>query len=190
MTTYREELVKAMTALGQHPKTCVVGYNTKHSLAGGSLVGFPNDRIEEMPLAENLMVGAAIGMSLEGWMPIIFFERADFLLCAADALVNHLGRIAELSEGIHRPAAIIRVAVGNSKTPLFTGAVHTQDFSEAFERMHAFDVIRLTDASFIEGCYKYALDEAIAGRSTMCVEYRDLYAVEYEPKPKLCSPLS
>lgn len=184
--TYRDELVKAMTTLGQHPKTCFVGYNCRYGKAGGTLEGFPEERLFEMPLAENLMCGAAVGMSLDGWLPVIWLERFDFALCAADALVNHLGRIGELSEGIHRPAAIIRVAVGNSRTPLFTGRTHTQDFSEAFERMRAFDVIRLSHASFIEGCYKYALDEAIKGRSTMVVEYRDLYSEEYEP----CAPPS
>lgn len=176
MTTYRDELVSAMTVVGQHPKTCVVGYNCRYGKAGGTLEGFPEERLFEMPLAESLMCGAAVGMSLEGWLPVIWIERFDFALCAADALVNHLGRIGELSEGIHRPSAIIRVAVGNSKTPLFTGAVHTQNFSQAFREMKAFDVIELTHKNFIAPTYAHALKEAIEGRSTMVVEFRDLYA--------------
>lgn len=175
MTTYREELVKAMTTLGQHPKTCVVGYNTKFGLAGGTLSGFPEDRLFEMPLAENLMAGAAVGLSLEGWLPVVWVERMDFTLPMADALVNHLGRIAELSEGIHRPAAVIRVAVGNSKAPLFTGITHTQNFSQAFREMKAFDVIELEHKEMIAMTYAYALDEMTKGRSTMVVEFRDLY---------------
>lgn len=130
----------------------------------------------EFPLSENLMAGAAIGMALDGWIPIIWFERADFLLCAMDALVNHLAKLKELSGGIHAPAAIIRVAVGNSKIPLFTGPTHTQDFADAFIALRAFDVIRLTDKGYIAGCYEHALKRAKEGESTMMVEYRDLYS--------------
>lgn len=176
MTTYRDELIAAMTALGQHPNTCCVGYNCAFGLAGGTLSGFPKERLFEMPLSENLMCGAAIGLSLEGWIPCVWMERSDFLLCCLDALVNHLGRIAELSEGIHRPAAIIRVAVGNSRTPLFTGAVHTQNFSKAFREMKAFDLIELEHKEHIAPSYEYALKEAESGRSTMLTEFRDLYS--------------
>lgn len=176
MTTYKDSLTLAMIALSQDPRTCVLGYNTLYGRAGGTLNGFDPARIQEMPLAENLMCGAAVGFSLEGWIPLIWIERMDFTLCCLDALVNHLGRISELSKGIHRPAAIIRVAVGNSKTPLFTGAVHIQNFSSAIAAMNVFDVIELLHTDEIAPAYAHALAEAKAGRSTMVVEFRDLYA--------------
>lgn len=175
MSTYKDSITEAMTELGAHPKTCICGYNVRWSKAGGTLEGFPEDRLFEMPLAESLMTGVAIGMSLDGWVPVLWAERMDFTLIMLDGLVNHLARINELSEGVHRPAAIIRVAVGNSKTPLFTGKVHTQNFSNAFRAMNTFDVIELTDKAFIKPSYEYALSEAIAGRSTMVVEFRDSY---------------
>src|SRR6185436_15627676 len=123
--TIKEQLTEAMTMLGKDPDTCVVGYNTLYGKAAGTLSGFPEDRIFEMPLAENLMTGAAIGMSLDGRIPLVWYERADFLTCGMDAIVNHLNQIRGLSDGLHKPAAIIRVCVGNKSVPLFTGATHT-----------------------------------------------------------------
>lgn len=173
--TYHETICEAMTMLGKHTKTCVIGYNTAFGLAGGSLKGFPADRLFEMPLAENLMCGAAVGMALDGWIPLIWLERFDFALCGSDAIINHLLKIGQLSEGLHKPAAIIRVAVGNSETPLFTGPTHCQNFSKAFREM-GMEVIELEDKSFIDRTYRYALEEVLNGRSVMVVEFRDKYS--------------
>lgn len=176
MSSYKEEICLAMNMLSDDPKTCCIGYNVLHSRAGGTLNGFDPKRLHEMPLAENLLVGAAIGLSLDGWTPLAWIERSDFLLCCMDALYNHLARISELSQGIHNPACIIRVAVGNKEAPLFTGVTHTQDYSDAMIAIGTIEVIRLTDKEYIAGCYAHALKKAKDGESTILVEYRDLMA--------------
>lgn len=175
MTTYKEELCLAMNALSDDPNTCVIGYNTLHGRCGGTLNGFDPKRITETPLAENCMAGVAIGMSLDGWLPLLWLERFDFAMCCADAIVNHLDKIYELSSGIHKPAVIIRVAVGNKTVPLFTGATHCQNFAEAFRNMVNFPVLELTDKEQISGGYSWALETCKKGQSTMLVEFRDLY---------------
>lgn len=176
---YKDHLSEAMTWLGQQGDSIVVGYNTKYSLFGGSLKGFPNDRILEMPLAEALMTGVAIGLSLDNWIPILTFERMDFMTLAMDQIVSHLDKISQLSEGIHRPACIIRACVGNKHTPLFTGITHQQDHSKAFMEMVSFPVRCLKWSSGImleyQAAYKRAKNERI---STLIVEYRDLF---FEP---------
>lgn len=174
MSSYKEEICLAMNMLSDDPKTCVVGYNTLHGRAGGTLNGFDPKRLTETPLAENCMAGVAIGMSLDGWLPLIWVERSDFLLCMFDALYNHLARISELSQGVHNPACIIRVAVGNKEAPLFTGVTHTQDYSDAMIAIGTIEVIRLKDKEYIAGCYAHALKKAKEGKSTILVEYRDL----------------
>ena len=171
---YKDELIKAMTWLGEQPETWVIGYNTKHSLAGGTLSGVPNDRIIEMPLAEALMSGVAVGLSLDGKIPILFFERMDFMTLAMDQIVNHLDKIGQISNGIHKPAVLIRVAVGNKQKPLFTGPTHTQDFSRAFREMVSFPVVQLKWETSIMTEYEKAYRRAKTGTSTMLVEYRDL----------------
>lgn len=178
MTTYREHLKSAMDELAKDKDVLFIGYNICDAggAAGGSLKDVLKEQRQEFPLSENLMCGAAIGLSLQGYIPVIFFERMDFTLCATDSIVCHLNALSELSGGVHRPACIIRCVVGNSKSPLYTGKVHTQDFSEAFRNMVQFPVEKLTHKSLIASQYQFALSRAKKHRqSTMLVEYKDSY---------------
>ncbi len=132
------------------------------------------------PLAENLMAGVAIGMSVDGYRPILFFERFDFVLNAMDAIVNHLDKARAISKGEFSPACIIRVVVGNSVKPLFTGATHVQDFSEGIRKMVDFKVYSLYHVNDIEDRYEEAHEALKVGVSTMLVEYKDCYDDVYD----------
>ena len=68
----------------------------------GTLKDVPDDQKIETPVAENLMVGLAIGMSFEGFKPVVYFERHDFMLVAADAISNHIDKIERISHGESR----------------------------------------------------------------------------------------
>lgn len=176
--TYKEHLHEAMLKLAEADQRVVfVGYNTRYSgQAGGTLAGVPESQLIEMPLAENLMAGAAIGMSIAGLFPVIYFERFDFILNALDAIVNHLDKLRALSDQQFCPAAIIRVVVGNKNKPLYTGLTHTQDFWQTVGRMLHFPSVRLERPDHIEPCYAAALNNLRQRQiSTMLVEYKDLY---------------
>lgn len=175
--SYKYALTSAMTALACDPATRFVGYGLRHGRAMGTLASVPDSQIIETPVAENLMVGIAIGLSLQGLKPVVYFERADFLLNAMDAIVNHLAAAERLSRGEFKPAVILRVTVGNKEKPLFTGPVHTQDFSYALEKMVGddFEVTRLRSGeSNIPWFYQRAAERQAAGQSTALFEYKDL----------------
>jgi pyruvate/2-oxoglutarate/acetoin dehydrogenase E1 component len=176
-TTYKDTLTEAMTLLGQEPDVVFCGYNTRHGgKGGGTFNGVPEEKLIEMPLAENLMVGAAIGMSLDGKLPVVWFERSDFILLAMDAIVNHLDKLARISDGRHNPACIIRAVVGNSKSPLYTGLTHTQNLANAMREMVDFPVIELRLVRSILPEYQRALERARTGVSTMIIEHKDDYS--------------
>ena len=120
--SYKDELTKANIKLAQNPKVRFIGYGLKKGRALGTLKEVADSQIIEMPVAENLMMGFAIGLSLKGYLPVVFIERMDFLLNAMDAMVNHLDKIAKISHGEFHPKVIIRCIVGNTKKPLYTGA--------------------------------------------------------------------
>lgn len=171
--SYKTELADAMFDLSQDARTRFIGYGLIRGRAAGSLVDIPDELIIETPVAENLMMGVAIGQSLAGQLPVVYFERFDFVLNAADAIVNHLSAAQYISRGAFMPAVIIRVVVGNRNKPLFTGLTHTQDFAGAFSSMCRFPVIRLSDESEIVAEYEYARHRQLLGESTMLVEYKD-----------------
>lgn len=172
--TYKEELTAAMDDLSADPLVRFIGYGVSKGRAMGTLKNVPESQLVETPVAENLMAGLATGMSLSGLRPVVFFERFDFVLNAADAIVNHLDKIERMSEGQFHPAVILRVVVGNSKKPLYTGETHTQDFTEAFRKMLRTAVIGTPHDMGAQEAYKYAAVGFERGYSTMVIERKDL----------------
>jgi len=170
---YKQELQAAMERLAEDPRTIFVGYGVR---IGGAALGTLNrisvEQRLEMPVAENLMMGAAMGLALAGRIPVVFIERMDFLLNAADALVNHLDKIETMSRGEFAPKVIVRAVVGNRTKPLFTGETHTQDFADAFKRMLKMPVYRLEHAGQVAPIYGQVM---MHKRSAMVVEYKDLH---------------
>lgn len=172
--TYKGEMTRAMEMLAADKATRFIGYGVKQGRAMGTLKGVNAEQLVETPVAENLMVGLAVGMSLYGLKPLVFIERCDFLLNAADALVNHLDKMALISHGEFNPTAIIRVVVGNRMKGLQTGATHIQDFSKAFEGMlQCIPVVVLKNTHDIVPAYEWALHR-LGTASTVLFEYKDL----------------
>lgn len=171
--TYKESLTAAMTELARDPACVFLGYGITHGRAMGTLRDVPASQLIETPVAENLMVGLAIGLSLKGRKPVVFFERFDFVLNAADAIVNHLNAAATISRGEFKPAVILRVVVGNKTKPLFTGETHVQDYTMAFRSMVSFPVMCVRNPEEVAARYKLAEANQANGVSTMLVEYKD-----------------
>jgi len=63
---YLDAVKRSMKGLTDK-KTIFVGYNVRYGSAYGSLKEIPEEQRLETPLAENLMAGLAMGMSLEGF---------------------------------------------------------------------------------------------------------------------------
>jgi pyruvate/2-oxoglutarate/acetoin dehydrogenase E1 component len=172
--TYKEELASAMEMLASDKQTRFIGYGVIKGRAMGTLKNVPEEQLIETPVAENLMVGLAIGMALAGLKPVVFIERFDFALNAADAIVNHLDKIFLMSKGEFAPAVIIRCVVGNKHKPLYTGETHTQDFTEAFRKMLRMPVIATPHDMAAQEAYSYAAAARKRGESVMVVERKDL----------------
>jgi pyruvate/2-oxoglutarate/acetoin dehydrogenase E1 component len=127
-------LTEAMDWLATHPEVVFLGQGVKDggTRMSASFKNIHPDRRIEFPVAENLQLGVALGLSLEGFLPVCVFPRWNFLLSAADQLVNHLDRIPLYSD--YKPKVIIRVAVGPD-SPLDPGHQHTDDFTNGFREM-------------------------------------------------------
>src|SRR5215475_16028544 len=142
--SYKEQLTDAMDWLAGDPLVRFIGYGVSIGRAMGTLKNVPASHLIEMPVAENLMVDFAIGLSIKGLKPVVFFERFDFVPLAM-AAINRLDTIGEISHGEFRPTAILRIVVGNRQKPLFTGRTHTQDFTVMLRAFVSFPVIQLME---------------------------------------------
>ena len=172
---YKDAIKQSMENLALDDRVRFLGYNVKYgSRAYGTLKDIPFEKCIETPLAENLMSSLAIGMSLEGYKPVLFFERQDFILNALDSIVNHLDKIEKMSLGEFKTPVIIRAVVGGKK-PIDPGIQHSQDYTEAIRKMVSFPIFDLKLVSEIISAYDYALK---INYPIMFVERRDLFEEE------------
>ena len=171
---YKNNIKEAMTLLSKNPSTIFVGYGLGEgtSKGGGMLSDVPSGSIIETPVAENLMASMAIGLSLQGYTPIVIIERMDFIMNCMDAIVNHLDKTELISKGEFNPKVIFRCIVGGKTKPFFTGKTHTSDYSYGIGSMVSFPVIRLQSPSHIIPVYQQAMAST---KSSIIVEYKDLY---------------
>ena len=170
---YSREMARAMKMLAQDPKTLFLYQN--YGRIGWTLADVPEEQKIDMPVAEDMQMGIALGLSLAGFVPVSCYARWPFLLLAANQLVNHIDKLSEMSNGGYRPGVIIRTAVG-SIVPLDPGCQSTGDYTAAFRLMlDSVEVFKLNDAEDIYPTYAKALRMAKEGRSSLLVEVGNAY---------------
>ncbi|PCI30374.1 hypothetical protein COB55_00195 [Candidatus Wolfebacteria bacterium] len=168
--TYKDAVIQSMDELGKEGAV-FIGYNVAQGDAMGTLKNVPNEQKIETPVAENLMSGLAIGMSFEGFIPVLYIERHDFILVAADAIVNHIDKIERISHGEYKVPVIIR-AVTADAGPFYSGPTHSQDFTEAFKKLVDFPVFDPVTGVDVLKAFKTA---QLSGRPVMIVERKSRY---------------
>ena len=163
---YASELTKAMDMLATDDRVIFLGQAIKFkgTVMSDTLFNVSMDRKIEFPVAEEFQMGASIGLALIGFIPVSIFTRWNFLLLAANQLVNHLDKM--------KANVIIRVGVGSSK-PLDPGPQHVGDFSKAFELMCPnIRFVTLETTDMILPAYREALRHE---GPTVLTEIADLY---------------
>jgi|TARA_Y100001970_G_C14006874_1_gene736329 pyruvate/2-oxoglutarate/acetoin dehydrogenase E1 component len=176
MGQYFDELKRAMEYLGEQPDTVFIGQAVayKGTAMTNTLKDVDRDKLIEMPVDEEMQMGIATGMAVNGSVPVSIYPRWNFLLCAVNQLVNHLDRLKAYSHGEYAPKVIIRVGIG-SERPLNPQAQHTGDFTQAFRGMlRNIEVIRCEDPADVFPAYHKAYNRT-DGKSTIVVEYGDYY---------------
>tara|TARA_B100000989_G_C19455592_1_gene433860 strand:+ start:504 stop:1058 length:555 start_codon:yes stop_codon:yes gene_type:complete len=154
--TYRRELIRSMKLLAKNPKTIFLGQSI--SYPGNSmyhtLVGISEKKKIELPVFEEVQMGMAIGLAMEGYLPVTCYPRFDFLILAMNQLINHLDKIRMMSRNEMKLKVIIRTSVA-AKTPLDGGPQHTQDYTNAIKLMcKEIKIIKLKKAKDIFPVYK------------------------------------
>jgi pyruvate dehydrogenase E1 component beta subunit len=132
--TYKEAITKFMAKLAEDENTVFLGEGIINAgRVYGTMDTIPVERCIEMPVAENLIVGVAMGLSLKGFKPVIIFQRMDFMTVAADAIINHLALLPEMSNGQVQFPVIIRAIIGDPCGKFEMGPQHCKDLSHMFE---------------------------------------------------------
>jgi 2-oxoisovalerate dehydrogenase E1 component beta subunit len=73
---------------------------------------FGGDRVIDTPLAENGIIGTALGMALYGLRPVPEIQFADFIFPAFDQIVNEVAKFRYRSGGQYACPMVIRTPYG------------------------------------------------------------------------------
>ena len=173
---YADELKKAMNYLGKKPKSIFLGQAVEvaGTAMSNTLKEVPKNKLYEFPVTEEMQMGVTIGLLMQDFVPISIYPRWNFLILAANQLINHLDKLNEMTKNQYKSKAIIRTSVG-SEYPLHPQSQHVGDFSKAFRSISkTLKIINLKKPEMIFPEYKKAFDRK-DGVSTVLVEYGDYY---------------
>lgn len=85
-------------SMQQHPNLILMGqdigeYGGAFKITEGLIEKYGKERVRNTPLCESAIVGAALGLSLEGFKSIVEMQFADFVTCGFNQIVNNLAKI-------------------------------------------------------------------------------------------------
>ncbi|HMN45142.1 MAG TPA: alpha-ketoacid dehydrogenase subunit beta [Povalibacter sp.] len=91
---------------------------------------FGAERVQDTPLAENMIAGMCVGMAAQGMKPVAEIQFMGFLYPAIDQIVNHMSRMRHRTRGRLSCPVVMRMPHG--------GGIHAPEHhSEAVESMIA-----------------------------------------------------
>lgn len=105
-----------------------IGIGGSFHLTLGLQERFGEERIRDTPVAEAGFVGLAVGAAVAGMRPVVDFQYADFLLCAADQIVQQASKLRAMSGGQVRVPMVMHAPTGASGR----GAQHANSIENFF----------------------------------------------------------
>ncbi len=116
--SYAKAILEATDqAMALCPQVIVLGQlvDTASGIFGtttGLVEKYGAERVQDLPVSENLMTATAMGASLTGLRPVIAHQRLDFMLYSLDAIANWLALWRFKSNGRSAMPVTIRTIVG------------------------------------------------------------------------------
>ena len=94
----------------------------------GLAARFGEDRVFDTPLAESGIVGAAIGMAMNGLVPVVEMQFDAFAYPAFEQVTSHLAKLRNRTRGRIALPIVVRIPFGGG----IGGVEHHSDSSEAY----------------------------------------------------------
>jgi pyruvate/2-oxoglutarate/acetoin dehydrogenase E1 component len=133
----------------------------------GFIEEFGADRVIDTPLAENAIIGSAVGAAIEGLRPICEMQFADFIACGFDQLVNVAAKL-HYRQGVSVPM-VVRLPSGGGFSG---GPFHSQNPEAWFVQVPGLKVVAPATAADAKGL----LVSAIRDPNPVCyLEHKGLY---------------
>jgi pyruvate dehydrogenase E1 component beta subunit len=128
---------------------------------------FP-DRMIDTPIAELGLFGVACGAAMMGMRPIADVQYGDFLLLAADQIINNIAKMRYMSGGQITMPLVIRAPIGATGR----GSQHAQSLERYFIGVPGLKVVAVSNAYDAKGMLKAAVRD---DNPVMIFEHKLLY---------------
>jgi len=135
---------------------------------------FGEDRVFDIPTAENGMLGIGIGAAITGLRPVMVSQRLDFFLLAMDQLVNNAAKWHYTFGGQASVPLTIRLILGRGWGQ---GPTHSQSLQAWFAHVPGLKVVIPTTPSDAKGLLLTAIFD---DNPVVFLEHRWLYNAEGE----------
>jgi pyruvate dehydrogenase E1 component beta subunit len=117
---------------------------------------FGDNRVRSTPIAEQAIIGAAIGASLGGYKPVAEIMLMNFTTVAMDMIVNHAAKLRYMSGGQTNVPIVIRTMTGAG----FSSGGQHADFLEAwFAHTAGLKVVIPSNPADAYGLMRSAIDD-------------------------------
>lgn len=112
-------------------------FNTTNNLK--NLV--PKNRLIEIPLSELAVTGICIGASMQGYRPVLSFQRVEFAILALEQIINNAAKAHYVSYGQHKVPIVVRLVIGRGWGQ---GPAHSQSLENLFASIPGLKVVMPT----------------------------------------------
>ncbi len=159
-------------AMRRDPNVLLLGqdiaeYGGAFKVTAGFVEEFGRARVRNTPIIESGALGAAMGLGLEGFRPMVEMQFGDFITCGFNQVVNNLAK-THYRWGAGVPV-VIRVPVGGGTG---AGPYHSQNPEAWFSHVAGLKVVTPATPSDAKGLLLAAFED---GNPVLYLEHKFLY---------------
>jgi 2-oxoisovalerate dehydrogenase E1 component len=145
----------------------IAEYGGVFKVTEGFVEEFGKARVRNTPIVESAAVGAAIGLALGGYVPMVEMQFGDFITCAFNQIVNNLAK-THWRWGARVPV-VIRCPVGGG---VGAGPFHSQNVESWFTSVAGLKVLAPANPEDAKGLLVAAFED---GNPVLYLEHKWLY---------------
>ena len=154
----------------------IAEYGGVFKISEGFIKKFTKQRVRNTPIIESGIIGAALGLTLEGFKPIVEMQFADFISCGINQVINNIAK-THYRWG-HPVNVTIRMPTGGGVN---AGPFHSQNLESLFMHIPGLKIIYPSSAYDAKGLLVSAINDP---NPVLYFEHKFLYRTQKGDVPK------
>jgi pyruvate dehydrogenase E1 component beta subunit len=175
--TFREAITQALREeMRRDERVFIMGeeigvWGGTYAVTRGMLDEFGEQRVRDTPIAEGVIVGAAVGAAIAGLRPVAEIMTINFAFLAMDQIVNHAAKLHYMFNGQITCPLVVRTVGGGGRQ---LGATHSQTPDVVFAHFPGLKVVAPATPADAKGLLKAAIRD---DDPVFFIEHATLYQV-------------